>query len=140
VEGVLIEPSSSAAPFARPLRVLYADDLRELREVMRQIVQREGHELVAVEDGAAAWELCRANLSAFDVVITDHRMPRMDGLQLVEQLRDAGYSGKVIVFTSEANPRVHDAYCAAGVALILLKPGSPRTLREALRSFCPVPA
>lgn len=129
--------SSAVPPAGHPLRVLYADDMPELRDLLTLLIQREGHQVVTAEDGAAAWEICGADLTAFDLVITDHQMPRLNGVGLVEKLRAAGFGGKLMVFTSEPSEGVHLAYRRLGVDFILLKPIFPHMLRDALRTLFP---
>ncbi len=135
--------TSTAMPSApekrgRPLRILYADDVRELRDVARISLTREGHEIECVDDGAAALEKIspEANL---DLVITDHHMPRLNGLELVKALRTAPapYAGKIIVFSSELSPEVARKYREFAVDRILYKPVFPSQLREVLRDLFP---
>jgi CheY-like chemotaxis protein len=130
-------PSSTVPSAGHPLRVLYADDMPELRDLLTVLIQREGHQVVTAVDGEAAWEICGADLTAFDLVITDHQMPRLNGLGFVEKLRAAGFGGKLMVFTSEPSEAVHAAYRRLGVDFILLKPIFPHMLRDALHALFP---
>jgi CheY-like chemotaxis protein len=109
--------------------VLYAEDLRDLRELMRLIVQRAGYEIETVADGEAALRRLREQPEDFDLLITDHHMPVMNGLELVRQLPLVPYLGKTMVFSSEINPDVHREYHRLGVNAILPKPVRPATLR-----------
>lgn len=122
---------SPPAPAASGRRILYADDVRELREVARISLAREGHRIECVEDGLAAFERITAD-PAFDLVITDHHMPRLNGLKLVQLLRASAYRGRILVFSSELDPRVTAQYRAAGVDRILFKPVFPSELRRVL--------
>ncbi len=129
---------SAPAPRPRPLRILYADDVRELREVARISFAREGHEIECVDDGAAA--LARIGEDAdIDLVITDHHMPKLNGLELVKALRAgaAPYGGKIIVFSSELSPEVARKYRDFAVDRILYKPVFPSHLREVLKELFP---
>jgi CheY-like chemotaxis protein len=122
-------------PALRPLRVLYADDVQQLRELMTTILKREGHQTVTVPDGAEARaRLARAD-AAYDLLITDHHMPRLNGLDLVRQARALAFPGKIIVFSSELSPLVHEEYRRLNVDLILHKPVFPLTFRLLLRQL-----
>ena len=66
-------------------RVLLVDDEPELRRLLRRALARVGLEVVEAGNGRAALEEARA--SRFDVVISDVRMPRMGGLELLERLQ-----------------------------------------------------
>jgi len=123
---------SSRPPQGRPARVLYAEDLRDLRELMRLILQRAGYEIETAADGSEALRLLRGPRADFDLLITDHHMPVMNGLELVRQLPAVPFRGKVIVFSSEIDPAVHREYHRLGVNLILPKPIRPETLRRIL--------
>lgn len=122
---------SPPVPVVASRRILYADDVRELRDVARISLAREGHRIECVEDGLAAFERVTAD-PAFDLVITDHHMPRMNGLKLVQQLRASAYRGRILVFSSELDPRVTAQYRAEAVDRILFKPVFPSELRRVL--------
>ncbi len=66
-------------------RVLVADDEPAIRKVVRDALEREGHEVVTAVDGGEALE--RFDEGSFDLVVTDLAMPRVDGLELVKEVR-----------------------------------------------------
>ena len=121
-------------PALRPLRVLYADDVPQLRELMTTILKREGHHAVTMPDGAEAVDYL-AGTEAPDLLITDHHMPRLNGLELVRRCRARAFPGKIIVFSSELSPLVHEQYRQLNVDLILAKPVFPITFRLMLREL-----
>jgi two-component system chemotaxis response regulator CheY len=134
-----IDPPASSPSPSRPsrgpgrlVRVLYAEDLRELREVMRVIVEAEGYQIETVSDGDEALQRLRDDPAAYDLLITDHHMPRMNGLELVHQVVKIPFPGKIMVFSSELDPAVHREYHGLGVAVILPKPIRPALLRKSL--------
>jgi CheY-like chemotaxis protein len=74
-----------------------------------------------------------ANLTAdptIDLVITDHSMPRMRGLELVSRLRGAGYQGKVIVLSAHLSQHNRTLYDSLGVEAVLPKPFDVDALRQ----------
>ena len=113
----------------KSLRVLYADDMRELRQLLEVVLGRDGHKVESVADGHLALNLLRANPAAFDVVITDHHMPTVSGLQLVAELREMNYPGRIIVFSSELSEAVEISYRQHKVDFLLPKPVFPSELR-----------
>lgn len=123
---------SSRPRAAHPLRILYADDFPELRNYMRTLLTKEGHLIETVPDGATALDWLRRAGPAVDLLITDHYMPRMTGLDLVRQTRQLHFPGKILVFSSELREAVHDQYRRLGVDSILPKPVFPATLRRVL--------
>ncbi len=66
-------------------RILLADDEPAIRKVVRDALEREGHEVVSAIDGREA--LDRFDDGGFDLVVTDLAMPRVDGLELVKEIR-----------------------------------------------------
>jgi len=66
-------------------RILVADDEPALRKVVRDALERDGHEVVTAIDGKEALE--RFETGPFDLVVTDLAMPRVDGLELVKEIR-----------------------------------------------------
>lgn len=130
---------SPSVPKARELRILYAEDLRDLREIARMALTRDGHTVDCLADGALALEKLKANPDSIDLLITDHHMPRMNGLELVTALRalPVPFEPKIIVFSSELSPVVSAAYQKLGVARILPKPIFPSELRQVLAEMFP---
>jgi two-component system response regulator AtoC len=81
----------------RPLRVLVADDERNLRELMVRELGRRGHEVEGVGDGVTALE--RIAEGTYDVVVLDMKMPRKEGIEVLRDLAAASESPQVIVMT-----------------------------------------
>lgn len=131
--------STETTPPKKLLRILYADDMRELREVARIALSREGHLIECVGDGQDALDRVTANPGAYDLVITDHHMPHVNGMELVTRLRAMEYPGKVMIFCSELSPSVAESYRNLQVDRILFKPVFPSELRQVLADlFAPV--
>jgi len=134
-----MQPSTSTppanAPSKRILRVLYADDVRQLRDLLHIVLSKEGHTIACVEDGLQALEKVTATPDGYDLLITDHHMPNMNGLDLVTHLRAMSFPGKIIVFSSELSPAVTYAYQQLKVDYVLPKPIFPVTLRAVLATL-----
>ena len=129
-------PSAAPASAKRFLRILYADDMPDLRDVMRISLSREGHGIECVEDGLFALSRVTAD-PGFDLVITDHHMPNLNGLELVMRLREQVYPGKIMVFSSELSEGVAAEYQRLKVDRILYKPVYPSALRQVLAELFP---
>src|SRR3954463_16787973 len=115
----------------RLLRILYADDMPELREVARLSLSRDGHGIECYPDGARALARVTAD-PTFDLVMTDHHMPQMNGLEFVKGLRKLAFAGKLMVFSSELSTEIAKEYTKLRVDRILYKPVFPTTLRQTL--------
>ena len=122
--------NDTAAPHKKQFRVLYADDMLQLRELIAIVLGRDGHTVDTAADGRAALDKLTANPAAYDVVITDHHMPDLNGLELVTGIRNLPFKGKIIVFSSELSDAVNLGYRRLKVDHILPKPIFPAQLRE----------
>jgi two-component system, chemotaxis family, chemotaxis protein CheY len=129
------EPAPPADAAGRPLRILYADDMPELLSLMSAVLAHEGYDVETVDSGNEALQRLRDAHHGFDLLITDHHMPGINGLELVRQTRDLHYPGKIVVFSSELSEEVHDQYRRFAVDAILPKPIFPVTFRRVLEQL-----
>jgi CheY-like chemotaxis protein len=101
---------------ARPLRVLAADDNATNRRVIELMLGAAGAEVVSVENGRDAVDAWRG--SAFDLVLMDLRMPVMDGLAAIREIRAAEREGRqrapIIVISANTSPEDLAASSNAG--------------------------
>jgi CheY-like chemotaxis protein len=128
-------PAPSLPTPGRPLRILYADDMKELRELITIVLGREGHTVETAANGSLALERLAGALNDYDLVITDHHMPEMNGLEFIRRLREQPFKGKIMVFSSEISPIVQEKYRQLAVDRILPKPIFPTQLRNSLREL-----
>lgn len=129
---------SSAAPAFAPHRVLYAEDEPMLRDLFSLVLRQAGHRVETAADGRSALDLVRASFGRFDVVLTDHQMPGLNGLGLVRELRRLAFPGRIAIFASRLADADHAAYRDLGVDVILPKPLFPSTLIEVIGALPPV--
>ncbi len=106
----------------KSLRVLCADDHHSVREVLARLLKRAGHTCDVVADGADVLGAIAAATAKFDVIVTDHEMPGVNGLALVKALRAAAFPGRIVVHASPLDARTQAAYVALGVDDIIAKP------------------
>ncbi|MCC7178582.1 MAG: sigma-54-dependent Fis family transcriptional regulator [Acidobacteria bacterium] len=79
-------------------RILIVDDEQSMREWLRILFQRDGFDVVIAEDGLAARDIVAREY--FDVVLTDIRMPRMDGVRLLQAVRELAPDVVVLMMTA----------------------------------------
>jgi two-component system KDP operon response regulator KdpE len=101
-------------------RVLVADDEPALRKVVRDAFEREGHEVVAAIDGQEA--LDRFEEGGFDLVVTDLAMPRLGGLELVQEIRQRKDATPILVLTVKNEEREKVRLLDAGADDFVTKP------------------
>ena len=78
-------------------RILVADDETAVRHLVSVALARAGYHVDAAEDGAIAWEALQ--VKPYDLLITDHFMPRITGVELVTKLRSARMALPVVMVT-----------------------------------------
>ena len=82
----------------RTNRILVVDDEQKMRRLLEMALRGLGHEVVQARDGQEALE--QFENQTFDLVLTDMRMPRMDGLAFLRRLREQGRDVPVVVLTA----------------------------------------
>jgi len=112
----------------KKLRILGVDDEPIIRESMAYVLEAPHRKIVIAKDGQEA--LALAAKEKFDVVITDHRMPRSGGLELVRKLRERNYTGKIVVLSAHLSPENIGTYEELAVDEIVGKPFDSTELRE----------
>ncbi|KWI20781.1 hybrid sensor histidine kinase/response regulator [Burkholderia ubonensis] len=87
------------AAVARSRRVLVVDDSLTVRELERKLLEKRGYDVTVAVDGMDGWNALRG--AAFDLVVTDIDMPRMDGIELVTLIRrDAALKALPVMIVS----------------------------------------
>ncbi|MBT4289971.1 MAG: sigma-54-dependent Fis family transcriptional regulator [Deltaproteobacteria bacterium] len=94
-------------------RILIADDEPKMRRILQIVLGKKGYQIDLAEDGNAAWQLFRSK--TYDLIITDLKMPSMDGLQLLNKISVEKPNVPVIVIT---------AYGSVNTAVKALKAGA----------------
>jgi CheY-like chemotaxis protein len=119
-------------------RVLVAEDDREMRRLVVEVLRKDGHEVTEATDGGRL--LVRIaevfhrdpTMAAVDVIVSDVRMPVCSGLDLVERLFEARWRVPCILMTAFGDDDIRRRAGAVG-ALLLDKPLSLDELRDAVR-------
>ncbi len=86
---------------ASSLNILVVDDQSSVRELLKAVLESDGHKVDIAVDGESAVELLRAGFH--DLVITDLRMPGMDGIEALERFKELSPETGVIMMTAFAS-------------------------------------
>ena len=78
-------------------KILIIDDEAPIRASLKEILEYENYQVMEAEDGAEGLKL--ATKFAFDVVFCDIKMPKMDGLEVLDALVEKGIDGRVIMIS-----------------------------------------
>jgi two-component system sensor histidine kinase/response regulator len=126
--GTWLDSHSVHGDGSRPLRVLVAEDNAVNRRVITRILERAGHQAVAVENGRLALAAVAQQRpdAAFDLVLMDVQMPEMDGLEAARTLRGAeastGAHLPIIALTAQAMKGDRERCLEAGMDGYVTKP------------------
>jgi CheY-like chemotaxis protein len=85
--------SRTAPALPEPLKVLIADDDPQFRQILATAVGLFGHSCEVARDGQEAWEMHLVKRA--DVILSDWKMPKMDGLALCAKIRGTDQATKV---------------------------------------------
>jgi two-component system response regulator GlrR len=84
-----------------PPRILVVDQDSDLRRLYSDVLVPSGYHVVAAEDGAAGWEALQAN--SYKLLITEHNLPKLTGVELVRKLRSV-HTALPVVMAAERLP------------------------------------
>lgn len=114
-----------------PIRIALADDQALVRAGLRALLQQQGIEIVfEADDGQALLDALQA--TPVDIVLSDIRMPGMDGIAALEALRARGDVTPVLLLTTFDDAELLLRATEAGAQGFLLKDAAPDDLREAI--------
>lgn len=109
-------------------KILLVDDEDDLREVLKFLLESDGYHIIEAKNGAEG--LLTSKQDKPDLIISDIRMPEMDGLQLLEALNKLGMPCPVILLTGFADVTSIRTAWRLGAFDFLDKPISEKTLLE----------
>jgi two-component system response regulator PilR (NtrC family) len=112
-------------------RILVVDDERSMREMLAILLKREGHEVTVAENGKTAIDLL--NRRPFDLVVSDARMPDLDGLEVLRHARSVNPSVIAIMVTAYGSPDLLRGVAQLGVNDYVEKPFNTEVLRFRIR-------
>ncbi|MCC6767324.1 MAG: response regulator [Deltaproteobacteria bacterium] len=124
---------------ATPCRILVVEDNAVNRTVATRLLEKRGHVVIAVENGALAVDLTARE--RFDVVLMDIQMPVMDGLTATARIRErehgTGEHQPIVAVTAHALDEDRQRCIAAGMDDYLPKPIRSGDLFEKVARFAP---
>ncbi len=115
----------------RRIRVLVADDEKNLRELLTRELARKGHQVDSAADGLEALERLRE--TAYDVLVLDMKMPHMEGIELLRELQKFPEHPQVIVTTGFAEVPTAVEAMKLGAYDYLTKPAKLEELEVLIR-------
>ena len=113
------------------MRILYAEDERDLNDLVTRRLVAEGYGVDSCLDGQQAWDYLQA--ADYDAAILDIMMPHLDGLSVLKKLRAAGKTTPVLLLTARDATADRVAGLDSGANDYLVKPFALAELSARLR-------
>ena len=114
------------------LRILTVEDEPAVTQLLALILGGPAAKVTSASDGWMALMKIGAAAQPFDVIITDHNMERVNGLELVRRLRERAFAGKIIVLSAHLTKENIQAYEELNVDMMLAKPFDIEELQLAM--------
>ena len=112
-------------------KILVIDDEPSIRDLLDTLLCRKGYDVVLAESGRKGLEVFRREHP--DVVVLDIKMPGMDGITVLQQVRSLNPSQPVIILTGAGSPETEQQVRALGVTEFVEKEFSLHRLGESLK-------
>ena len=118
-----------------PIKILYAEDDRSIRELTEMVLEDEGYILTMCETGLVALEKGRE--CGADLLLLDVMMPGIDGPTTLRKLREIPHltATPAIFMTAKVQPNEIAQYKAMGAVGVICKPYDPMTLADDIRGY-----
>jgi signal transduction histidine kinase/ActR/RegA family two-component response regulator/HAMP domain-containing protein len=133
-------PEKDTNAKAPPMQILCIDDESLLRELLKEILERDGHQVVLTDNGQSGLDEFRVASERnrpFDLVITDLGMPYLDGRQVAKTIKSESPNTPIVMLTGWGAFMKEDGSGPTEVDGILSKPPRSRELRDMLRRLNP---
>ena len=119
------------------MRILIVEDSPLVRKMYGMVFPKRDHELTNAENGRLALERLEASPDGFDLILLDLRMPDMNGVEFIEEVkRRAGATGQIPIILTTVEPDGSEMMQRAktlGVSAIVKKPWKPQDLRDVIQ-------
>lgn len=120
-------------------RILVIDDEENIRRMMRLTLEAADYEVGEAEDGLEGLRLY-ADGSRWDAVVLDQRMPGMDGLETLREIKSQNNDARVVMATAYASIELAVDAMKLGATDFVRKPMTPKVLRNAISAALSKPA
>jgi CheY-like chemotaxis protein len=130
-EGAGADAPAPAPPGTTRGRIFLADDDELVARTILSALQRFGHSVHRLGDGATAWQFLQDHHREFDLVILDVNMPGLDGIELAQRVRTKlGYPGHILIISGRLGSNDLRELTQARVDAIMAKPFEIREFLE----------
>lgn len=117
----------------KTMKILLVDDDEWIRDSLRIFFEAEGCHIVALETAEEAME--ELNCRRYDIIITDYRLPGMDGVEFLKQIKNSHPDSIKILITAYKSDVVVSEAKKAGVQHLIAKPFTSETIEASLSNL-----
>jgi signal transduction histidine kinase/ActR/RegA family two-component response regulator len=103
-------------------RILVVDDEEQVRKVFSMMLEKAGYDVIDAKDGMDALEICRKEIDSIDCVLLDFSMPKLNGLEVFQELQKLNKQLPVILTSGYTEKQLGHDLNGAGFASIIQKP------------------
>jgi CheY-like chemotaxis protein len=136
-DGFDFEPFAGTLEARHAPRILVAEDQESMRGFLIDVLAGHGYEVTSVSDGEQAWAALAQ--APYDLLITDHEMPHLTGLQLIARIREAGWSLPAIVVSGSLALELASDFPQLHIAALERKPFGHSEFLETVSEALPTP-
>jgi two-component system, chemotaxis family, chemotaxis protein CheY len=116
-------------------KIIVIDDSQTVRQQVALALTQGGYTVIEAVDGLDGFNVIQKTPDV-DLVICDVNMPRVNGLEMLENLKTAGRTVSVVMLTTEGQPQMVERAKKAGARGWIIKPFKPDLLLSAARKIC----
>lgn len=120
--------------FTKELKVLYVEDNREAQEAMLYLLKNFFNDIEAASNGEEGF--AKFQNGDFDLVISDIRMPKLDGIEMSRLIREVDCTIPIVIVTAHQESELLLKCIDVGVSSYLLKPINFKQLKKVLKQIC----
>ena len=114
-------------------KILVIDDEPNVRTLLEMRLRHQGYEVLIADNGRKGLQLYRQEHP--EVIVLDLRMPELDGVTVLKEIRDVDLKQPVIILTGDMTPSVERQVRALGVSDFIVKGSSMNLLMDTLKSL-----
>lgn len=114
------------------MHILLVDDNNDVRQTLATLLQNAGHRVESCPDGDDAWSKLKGNTHDYELVVTDVRMPHMNGVEFASRLRAQGSQTPIIFIMGGAETELEQPQADFVPYTVVQKPFMLSTFLDAV--------
>jgi len=118
------------AKYTKELKVLYVEDEKVVREATSMILLNLFQDIILCEDGEQGYDTFIKNQDSIDLIITDIMMPKLNGIDMIDKIRDINKDVPVIIFSAYEDKNNHINSVKLNISYYLNKPIELDTFKD----------